>query len=418
MAFGLGRCGSGRVSVVGRRAAPLRSSANDPIAAGAAAAEGRTASQYTQVDDANERMRQDPGRRARAGDAGATVMRYHEQTKHHFFRYARSPGYLDWANQPEPFRRYRGRCARAVAAASVRRRAVLAALRRPVSRPGRGRAPRLAPAVCRACSSIRWRFRRGSRPATCAGRCARTRRAGTCIRPKAICSSTSVAGLGASPGLYHYAPREHALELRAEWPQGSVASAAAAASRRTRSCVGLTSVHWREAWKYGERAFRYCQHDVGHVLGALRIAAQTLGWRMLLLDGTSDDTVASLLGVDRADDFEAVEREHPGCLAVIWPADRADGSEPCAQSISLPLFIEPDVPHDLRPYRWHGKPSRLSRDDPVPWPIVHEVQAAAWKADTERDFVVLPRHDPPGLRRRTRAPRHQSSTMIRQAQLR
>src|SRR5437660_12483691 len=30
--------------------------------------------------------------------------------------------------------------------------------------------------------------------------------------------------------------------------------------------VGLSSIHWREAWKYGERAFRYCQHDVGHAL--------------------------------------------------------------------------------------------------------------------------------------------------------
>ena len=28
--------------------------------------------------------------------------------------------------------------------------------------------------------------------------------------------------------------------------------------------VRLSSIHWREAWKYGERAFRYCQHDIGH----------------------------------------------------------------------------------------------------------------------------------------------------------
>jgi len=37
-----------------------------------------------------------------------TVLRYHERTKHHFNRYARGPGSLDWANQPDPFRRYRG----------------------------------------------------------------------------------------------------------------------------------------------------------------------------------------------------------------------------------------------------------------------------------------------------------------------
>jgi hypothetical protein len=35
-------------------------------------------------------------------------MRYHQETKHHFFRYARSLGYMDWANQPDPFRRYEG----------------------------------------------------------------------------------------------------------------------------------------------------------------------------------------------------------------------------------------------------------------------------------------------------------------------
>ena len=33
---------------------------------------------------------------------------YHERTKHHYGRFARGPGHLDWATQPEPFRRYRG----------------------------------------------------------------------------------------------------------------------------------------------------------------------------------------------------------------------------------------------------------------------------------------------------------------------
>ena len=36
------------------------------------------------------------------------VIRYHIQTKHHFNRYARALGYLDWANQPNPFRRFDG----------------------------------------------------------------------------------------------------------------------------------------------------------------------------------------------------------------------------------------------------------------------------------------------------------------------
>jgi len=40
--------------------------------------------------------------------AAAQTLLYHEQTKHHFHRYARSLGFLDWANQPNPFRFYEG----------------------------------------------------------------------------------------------------------------------------------------------------------------------------------------------------------------------------------------------------------------------------------------------------------------------
>ena len=33
------------------------------------------------------------------------VHRYHDGTKHHFTRFARSLGYLDWASQPNPLLR-------------------------------------------------------------------------------------------------------------------------------------------------------------------------------------------------------------------------------------------------------------------------------------------------------------------------
>jgi nitroreductase len=78
--------------------------------------------------------------------------------------------------------------------------------------------------------------------------------------------------------------------------------------------VGLSSIHWREAWKYGERAFRYCQHDAGHALAAIRYAAAALGWSAGLLDTCSDDDLAGLFGLDRADNVAAVvlaDREHP-----------------------------------------------------------------------------------------------------------
>jgi len=63
--------------------------------------------------------------------------------------------------------------------------------------------------------------------------------------------------------------------------------------------VGLSSIPWREAWKYGERAFRYCQHDVGHALATMRISAAALGWRLFLFSGPSDAGMTKLLGLDR-----------------------------------------------------------------------------------------------------------------------
>lgn len=73
----------------------------------------------------------------------------------------------------------------------------------------------------------------------------------------------ALPGLGDAPGLYHYAPREHGLERRADC-NAALLTAMMREFPAQAFLVGLSSIHWREAWKYGERAFRYCQHDVGH----------------------------------------------------------------------------------------------------------------------------------------------------------
>ena len=106
---------------------------------------------------------------------------------------------------------------------------------------------------------------------------------------------SAIKGLGDAVAVYHYAPREHALERRAVL-DAKLWNALLAAFPEGSFLVGLSSVHWREAWKYGERAFRYCQHDVGHALATMRIAAAALGWKLVLLDGVGDAAVSRLLG--------------------------------------------------------------------------------------------------------------------------
>ena len=46
--------------------------------------------------------------RAKGQNSVEAVLAYHRRTKHHLHHYAASPGYLDWATQPDPFRTYVG----------------------------------------------------------------------------------------------------------------------------------------------------------------------------------------------------------------------------------------------------------------------------------------------------------------------
>ncbi len=63
-----------------------------------------------------------------------------------------------------------------------------------------------------------------------------------------------------SPTLYHDLPERHRLERRASFSQdfwNSLTQHLPAGP----FLVGLSSVFWQEAWEYGERAFRYYQHE-------------------------------------------------------------------------------------------------------------------------------------------------------------
>ena len=114
---------------------------------------------------------------------------------------------------------------------------------------------------------------------------------------------------------------------------------------------------------------------------------------MLLLDGLADDTVAALLGLDRLEDFEGAEREHPDCLAVIWRADQSAGLG-TGKTFPLSVSLASDAVRDLTRHIWHGKANRLSRDDPVPWEILNQVEVASWKSSTEQKVVELNHDDP------------------------
>src|SRR2546422_224427 len=293
-----------------------------------------------------------------------TVMRYHEETKHHFNRYARALGYMDWANQPNPFRRYEG--------ATLGRLPILSPDEEPLSPPYadlyRSGAVSSAPVTIRTLSRLfeyalalsAWKQAGGTRWAL------RSNPSSGNLHPtEGYLLIGAVPGVAFTPGLYHYAPREHGLERRADCPDELLGELLHAFPPQA-FLVGLSSIHWREAWKYGERAFRYCQHDTGHAIATVRIAAATLGWAAVVLHCLADETVEDVLGLNRTDDFAGAEREHPDLVMVVWPTDLARDWRTGDNHV-LPLFLDPALVSEMTKQRWYGKANRLSPDDPVPW---------------------------------------------------
>jgi SagB-type dehydrogenase family enzyme len=327
---------------------------------------------------------------AASTDPADRIIHYHIRTKHQFNRYARSSGFLDWANQPDPFRRFEG--------AQLIPLPLLKPDEAPLS-PAYGAIYEQGAVPCQLVSlrtlsrffefalalsawkkagESEWALR--SNPSS--GNLHPTE--GYVVIPK-------IDGLDLKPGLYHYAPKEHGLEWRAEFPAEHVARLLAPFPADA-FLFGLTSIHWREAWKYGERAFRYCNHDVGHAIGSTRIAAATLGWNMALLDGVDQDTVAMLLGTDRKEDFGEAEPEHPDCLAVVWLSENVKGEASFVkrEHSEMPLCLDTAIVKGLAGTTWYGKANRLSLEHGVHWDIIDEAANASWKTPTDRPMNTLP----------------------------
>ncbi len=178
---------------------------------------------------------------------------------------------------------------------------------------------------------------------------------------------------GCPGGVYHYSPLHHCLERRAEIPAGLWERVRAHLGPEG-FLIGLTSIFWRESWKYGERAFRYCNHDVGHALAALRFAANLFGWGLTCLTDLADDDVETMLGLNRTR-FPALDAEHPDLLVCVHPW--APGE--------LPGALPEEVLSLFGALAFLGAPNALSREH-VDWEIIAQAAEKSRKPATRSRF--------------------------------
>ncbi len=310
-------------------------------------------------------------------EALEAVFHYHDTTKHHPHRYARSLGYLDWATQPDPFRRYRGApCVPLLLAEASALPSYDALYESGAVAPHPVCLETISEFFQYSLALSAWKQYQGARWAL------RINPSSGNLHPtEGYLVISPVPGLAEVPGVFHYAPKDHVLERRCEirpdvwnplidgFPCGTF-------------LAGLSSIHWREAWKYGERAYRYCQHDVGHALAALSLSAALQGWQARPLTKMSDEEIGALLGLGRRHDFENAEREHPDLLIAVMPSPHPEASD-------SPSGLPGDAIDSIGRGKWYGSANSLSLDH-VEWKLIDSVADACSKPSTPELAISTP----------------------------
>jgi SagB-type dehydrogenase family enzyme len=292
-----------------------------------------------------------------AGKAADLILAYHQRTKHSLERFAAGPETLDWDAQPNPFREFSGAEKRLLPLSAERFTTGFGALYEtnsvepaPLNLDSLGTLLQLSMGLSawKEFGPDRWALR--CNPSS-----------GNLHPTEAYVLTRGIDGV--ADGLHHYVSRDHSLEHRAQL------SAQTAAGTAPRLWLGLSSIHWREAWKYGERAFRYCQLDLGHAIGALRYAAAVLGWKLTMREGLSSQDAAALLGLDRKDDFAGgAEKEAPDIVlkveigTQVTPLSQTDHGF-AADGLS----------------QWSGRANVLDRRPMYKWPVIEEASVATLK---------------------------------------
>jgi SagB-type dehydrogenase family enzyme len=221
-----------------------------------------------------------------------TWSEYHESTKHSVESLKRAPHLLDWANMPDPFRHYEGVPVLDLTADPPTPEVPALAVLSGVSgtTPAADGVTFLSQLLfySAAISASKRVPSTGDRYAL------RVNPSSGNLHPTEFHFFTR--GLNEwSDGLYHYRPSSHMAEQRA---LGDLNFNLAGSDNSAPVVFVLTSIAWREAWKYRDRAYRYCLHDIGHAWQALALAAQAIGCYAFAFGHFRDDEVSQSCGLE------------------------------------------------------------------------------------------------------------------------
>jgi SagB-type dehydrogenase family enzyme len=221
---------------------------------------------------------------------------YHNGTKHSYWSTRANPHFLDWANQPLPFKIYSSLEAiplpRKVQATHVATLSVVAetAYRQEATPDVEG----LSQLLYFSAGITRRRTYPGGdilfRAAACTGALYE-------IELYLVCGPLP----GLEAGLYHFAPADFTLRrLRTGDYRGMLVEATAAEPfiKHAPLVIVCTGTYWRNAWKYQARTYRHFGWDNGTLLANLLAMSTALKFPTKIVCGFVDDMVNRLLDLD------------------------------------------------------------------------------------------------------------------------
>ena len=298
-----------------------------------------------------------------------TILEYHQASKHNFKAYAPGPRHLDMPIKPDPFLNYYGTQLLVLDKWSEEQieAEVFPAYEQAFSpeelKPSELNKENISRLFFDSFAISAWKKAGGTKWPL------RVNPSSGNLHPTEVyLLSGHVQGLLESPSVCHYAPLAHALELRAEFSPETWELLSSGFPEGT-FFVGLTSIYWRVSWKYGLRAFRYANHDIGHAIAALTFAAAGLGWKTSLLADMSSEGLAELLGMSGR---EGPEKEEPACLLAVYPA-----GETCTAG-----KVPSTAVSAFKNISWEGVPNTLSPRQ-VQWVGIEKAASASRKGETD-----------------------------------
>jgi SagB-type dehydrogenase family enzyme len=276
---------------------------------------------------------------------------YHQQSKHQPTQYARALGYMDWANQPLPYRLYQGAEKIALPLIDDNQHIDYSALSQKITTPATPISlTSIASMLQLSLGLSAWKQYGGSEWALRINPSSGNLHPTECYLLLPELAEQSASSM-------HYNPYINSLEKRSEIPD----QIAKRLQQHQGFAIVLTSIPWREAWKYGERAYRYCQHDLGHALAALHNACNLNSWQMQLMTDITPQSAQNILGFAQLDEHPS-EKEWAECIC--WVSlNETDDTQKNEISHSL---------QSLTALHYSHQPNPLSNAH-ADWPIIDDL---------------------------------------------